>query len=419
MQCPECGIQLEETQSSCPDCGAELIGNLNANKSSKVYTCENCNEELEYISTYKQWYCYNCQVYVDLPAPGDDETESERSQTSTDIKGTGSITEIEHNDMLEKEENDDFDTGPKDESQEDIENESDDWLNDDDEDFDWEVDSDGSETDASFELDEGSSLEEDAEIVVDNAHQDEKPESFDEAGIEYDEVDDIYFSPQQDENLRHEIEDIEPEPVLELGESTIEEVGIEEIEIEFQEDDFGSDLDEDSDEDLPVTPELKKNAMTKLQAAWFRLNSIKENYPNNEQLLSIEAELKDLLSGDNNPRDVIIIADECLEEMNSIEKELQQDSFGDVTNLFHFVNSKIALAKKVGFDVTDLEDDLDNISSFIAMSKFNDAKTGLIGCIDKIRRLPNEQDEILIGLEEDSEQIKDLLEPMPGESGKL
>ena len=357
-----------------------------------------------------------------------------RTPGSTIIKGAGSATEIEHTDQVEddEEENkddddldwsgtddtdseDELDFEPEDETKNDIENESDDWLDDDDQELDWEIEAHGSETEVSFELDEGTNIEEDAVVEIEDAQVEDKFETLDNTGIEYDEVDDIYFSPQRDEKLRHEIEDLEPEPVLELGESTIEEVGIEEVEIEFQEEDSDTDSDEDSD-DESVTPELKKRAMSKLHSAWLRLNSIKEIYPGNEQLLSIETELKDLLSGNNNPRDVIIIADESLEEMNIIEKELQNDSFGDVTNLFHFVNSKIALAKKIGFDVTDLEDDLDNVSSFIAMSKFPDAKAGLIGCMAKIRQLPKEQDEILIGLDEDSEQIKDLLEPMPGES---
>ena len=72
MSCPNCGAQIEEYDDTCPVCGEVLHStpqDAGDQGSSGNYVCQGCGEELEYITAYKQWYCYNCQNYVDLPPP--------------------------------------------------------------------------------------------------------------------------------------------------------------------------------------------------------------------------------------------------------------------------------------------------------------------------------------------------------------
>jgi polyhydroxyalkanoate synthesis regulator phasin len=131
----------------------------------------------------------------------------------------------------------------------------------------------------------------------------------------------------------------------------------------------------------------------------------------NTRLVELETELKTALKGELSPGEASTLADDSLEEVSKLEKEFKENIHADVSGLFHFVNSKIFLAKKIGFDVVDLEEDLDNISSLIARSEYHQSLKDLNELLQRVQNLPKTQDEIMIGLESDSEIISELLEP--------
>ncbi|WP_455392820.1 zinc ribbon domain-containing protein, partial [[Eubacterium] cellulosolvens] len=83
MKCPECGALAAEDDVVCQSCGKPLAVPSENIQGPKTYNCDECNEELEYITTYKQWYCYNCQKYLDHPAPTSEPSPSAPVQKTT------------------------------------------------------------------------------------------------------------------------------------------------------------------------------------------------------------------------------------------------------------------------------------------------------------------------------------------------
>ena len=67
MKCPNCGSQVDEYDEVCAQCGNTIESLDNNSDSATIYSCNECGEELEFITAYKQWYCYNCQTYFDFP----------------------------------------------------------------------------------------------------------------------------------------------------------------------------------------------------------------------------------------------------------------------------------------------------------------------------------------------------------------
>jgi hypothetical protein len=165
----------------------------------------------------------------------------------------------------------------------------------------------------------------------------------------------------------------------------------------------------------PILPEtahdLQEKAMNKLHDAWIKVNNLKGLILIHDRINELEAELKEALDGDLDPRDAIVLADESIEEITKLEKELKEKIHKSVSDLFHFVNSKIHLAKKIGFDVEELEEELDNISALIARSEYHRARGYLDKLLKRIFDLPKTQDEILIGMDEQSDILEELLQP--------
>ena len=77
------------------------------------------------------------------------------------------------------------------------------------------------------------------------------------------------------------------------------------------------------------------------------------------------------------------------------------------------------LAKKIGFNVEELEEELDNISSLIARGEYHQAYGELDSLLKRIFELPQTQDEIMIGLDENSEIMKEFLEPRANQATRI
>jgi predicted RNA-binding Zn-ribbon protein involved in translation (DUF1610 family) len=407
MNCPECEVQIlnDVNINECPNCGANIGKSSSTKASPEVYNCESCGEELEYITTYKQWYCYDCQSYVDHPAPTDNgESKIDLDPGNID-ESTSDPVQVHGQDLGE--------------AQEPYEHEETSWAKTEKEsiisdtepndDFEW-VDDEEDEEDEEDEKDEDHEDEE-VDEDEDSHYEDEDVEDDDET-IDFEINDDVELGESVDEELRKEVEEFEPEPKIELGESSIEEVSENDVEVEFFED--GADFEiEETDETVSTEPDLLQKALAKAHSAWVKVNELKNLYPDDKHILKLEFELKEILKGDADPADTLIVAEESIEELTAIEKELLNNAHDEVSNIFHIINSKILLAKKIGFEVTNLEDRLDNVTSLIAMGQYKEAHKGLMTCSKNIRDLLEDQSEILIGLEEGSELIDELLEQLP------
>jgi predicted RNA-binding Zn-ribbon protein involved in translation (DUF1610 family) len=431
MNCPECGAQLSDEIDvnviKCPNCGAKVEKSTSVEDSSEVYNCDTCGEELEYITTYKQWYCYTCQTYMDHPAPTEirgPKTDNEPVKLEDHLNDPGLEHDQNSDHAEDKDEHISWSISQEELGNHDDEpNESLEWVDDkhfqEDDESDDEIDDESDdESDDKLVDDEESEFEDLEDVDIEDFEDDddddyepdhEEKEGEDDFELEEDEVD---LGESIDEDLRKEVEDFEPEPKIELGESSIEEVSENDVEVEFF--DHGSDFEiEETDDTISVEPDLKQKALAKAHSAWLKVNDLKKMYPDNQQIQNMEHELKEILKGDADPGETLIIAEESIEELVAIEKELLNNTHDEVSNIFHIINSKILLARKIGFDVTNLEEELDKVTSLIAMGKYKDARKGLKACSKIIRELPEVQSEILIGLEEGSELIDDLLEQLP------
>jgi hypothetical protein len=444
MHCPECNNIIADGSTTCPECGSS-IDNHNSDAAetdlakpkshsdlSEGYACETCGEELEYITTYKQWYCYTCQTYADLPPP----KESSELELELDDE-LDSIEEEFELEGVELTDSDEFTADDKDPTAgRDI-----DYKHDVDEEFDFEID----ETD---ESEESEDSEESEEVLTDITGDDAGEEVLvvDEDGDEIfiedddilepeleeipDESESIEADSELDESITIDFEDVEfeedEEHSIELGESNIEEIVDPEIEIEFYEEESNNNgyvpvLDEeivlketDSEETI-----LKKKALAKLHQAWVRVSNLRSMYPTDSRILELESELKETFKSDFDAMDGIILAEESTEEAAKLEKEFSENLHSEVDNIYHFVYSKIILGKKAGFGVFDLENELDEISSQIARGEYLRAKKGLETCLAKIQGLPNAQKDVMANLDPGSELMMDLLEPLPKPKQKV
>jgi hypothetical protein len=225
-----------------------------------------------------------------------------------------------------------------------------------------------------------------------------------------------------EESITVDYEDVdyeEPEQSIELGESTIEDISESEVEVEFFNDESSTgEYFSISSDDLTVTGDennnlLKKKAIAKLHQAWLKVNNLKNLNPDEPRVVALESELNEAVKGDFDAKDVIVLADESLEEAEKLEKEFQELIHVQVDSIYHIVHSKLILAKKIGFEVMELETKLDEISSIIAEGDYLKARNNLDLCLEEISALPKKQDEIMIGLDEQSDLIQELLEPLP------
>lgn len=459
MLCPKCGIQIDDESGTCPECGAEIQIKTQTALNPETYTCDGCEEELEYITTYKQWYCYNCQTYLDLPPPGEEEVgpvQKERIDSVQDEFDKDLETRVE--DAMDREKTKEEGTEVSDEVEVEFESETafswDDGVSesadeeqeepsrdiDSGEDFEPEPEE---EIDLSWDEDEGTEkendedelnfeIEGDAEIdfevyAEDELDLEEEPKEGSNKILEpelesdYEQLEEFEPESDFDESIPVEYEDIENEEKdesIELGESTIEEDSEAELELEFYEEELmEGEYIQDLNEDVTVTGDenersLKEKALTKLHLAWVRVNKLKKLNPNEPRILDLETELQEALKGEFDPMDGIILADESLEDAEKLEKELKESIHNNVDNLFHFVNSKIILARRIGFDVMELEDKLDDASSTIARGDYLEAKDNLQSCLSTIYELPKTQEDVLVTLEDRAEIIQELLEPL-------
>ncbi len=385
MNCSKCGSQITDDGPTCPNCGAELEQSQQNDIASEEHLCSTCGDELEYITTYKQWYCYNCQEYVDLPppspsSPSPSPSPEEEPEPDLEIQGIdtdpeleqvedgGSDVEVSTNEIAEDELS--WDEVGVTETEPDIE-------------FTFEVDS--------------------------------EPTEVQEEGIDLEEI------------SGEEMEITEPDSGIELDPSSITDLSANEVESVVEFDD--SELAFASEEQEPIielgeTPReiknkigLEKEAIVKLHQAWVKVNNLKELRPDETRVLELGEELRKTMKGESDPKDAISLADHCMEVVDELEKELRDNIHHEISNKFHFVNSKILLAKNIGFDVDNIEEDLDSVTSMIARSMYHSAHKELEKLLQQIYNLPDTQDEILIGMDTDSEQLKELLRP-PDEEDK-
>ena len=432
MNCPKCGELAGDNDVVCQNCGAALISTSQNQQNSNTYYCEICNEELEFINTYKQWYCYNCQMYVDLPAPTSEpepETVTEPipttiTTTPTTITTTATSPELEPETDSEPEEDIEEEPIIADESSiawdESAEIELDDEEGTSDEEEEQasedEVDYDEEGTGEELSWDDAVEMDEDETPEHETGLETEKTEDSKTAEPEEPQIGEIPLAI----DLPSETELNQPKPEIELDSielpSIIDEEAIDtvevveavetgELELEIDESAIQSGTGEDT--------ELKKKSMVKLHQAWLKVNNLKGFISKNDRLSELEAELSEALEGKLDAKDAIILADESLEEVAKLEKELKETIHHNVSELFHFVNSKILLARKIGFEMDEIEEELDNTSSLIARSEYHQAMGDLEQLLVRIFELPKTQDEIMIGLDEQSEIIRELLEPRP------
>jgi hypothetical protein len=397
MECPDCGEPITDADSTCSSCGKSLVDLNLENQDSNEYNCRSCGEELEFISTYKQWYCYNCQEYVDLPEPTSNDIKSDQKERTEELKDDQNSLELAFDD--------------EEDSESDLEPTAD---------ISWDQ---GEETaEENFEGDVGEGISDDT--PENDAHNVEEPNGFGMADSEDDPVEDIgetelSWDDGDESTDDEEVEEEYDNPEL-SEETTHEEVEMkvpsEEEEIEI---DFGSD-DSYSDEEIEISTETIEiddslgddtSVLSQLHRAWLKVNNILGLAPDDERVIKLEIKLKNALEGELEQNDAIILASSSLEEVAKLEKELKDMIHYNVSELFHFVKSKLNLAKKIGFTVDDLDEELDNVSSLIARSEYHQAHGYLEGLLARVLELPKTQDEIMIGLDEDSEIILELLEP--------
>ncbi len=392
MNCPECNTSLNDDITTCPTCGANVAKDRFTSSQTTSYHCDKCGEELEFISAYRKWYCYNCQIYLNFPPPGEPVIKKQTAEISKVTVKSESKTD---NEIIESS----MELGSE-------------------EDMDRADSVDG--VDVGDEK-EDAKAEDGKEDADDSDQINDDDISYDENELH--ENDNINFFEMNEDTVEWsgtavelETDEIIDNPIIKLGESSIEEVSEEEVEIEFEELSESNEeliFEPESIEELE-SPDLKNKAMAKLHAAWIKLDILLTKYPSNQQLQSIETELKEAMKGNISSCDVLILAEDNIDEIDRIDKELQQNIFSDVSTVFHFVNSKIAIARKIGFEVGSLEDAMDNVSSYIAMGKFSEASKALHECLLRIRALPDSQGDLVHELTEKQEQLTDMLEPLPG-----
>jgi hypothetical protein len=386
MKCSECSETVEDGAEICPNCGKPLSTSAQEPEDDKKYYCYDCNDELEYISTYEQWYCYTCLKYVADPKP------AEAPEPSEVIAIKSELEEPESQEPVKSEAEIAWDEGvgistDEDDSEISAEVEITDDLS-------TTADDSGEEcTEAELSWDEAIELNEEvseSEIIINEDAQ----EDFDSEASE-------------------EIIMAGPIAGIDSGVDDIETVPIEEVELEIDEDSMSSDMAELTSEYIEAINdvELKKKAFDKLHQAWLKVNNLKSLNSDDNRISEIETELKSALEGKLDPGELIVLADESLEDSIKLEKELKEKIHKNISDLFHFVNSKILLAKKIGFNIENLEEELDNVTSLIAMGEYHQARHELNALLNKIYDLPKAQDEIMIGLEENSEIIQELLQP--------
>ena len=392
MECPDCGEPVTDADHACPGCGKSLVG-LNLNEQdSKEYVCRSCGEELEFISTYKQWYCYNCQEYMDLPEPTSNEIQSDLKEKSDVLKEGQNIFDngLDSDAGLDPESTTDISWDEGDEGTEE-------WLGDDE------------EEDISDETSENAAYDtEDDEVFGVADSEEDSDEDFGETELSWDDGDESITEEEPEEG--YDDADL-------FEESIHEEVEIngpaedEEIEIDFESDD--SPMTEELE--IPETIELDENSgkdanvLNQLHQAWLKVNNILGLAPEDERVIELKKKLKNALEGKLEQNDAITLANSSLEEVTKLEKDLKEMIHHNISDLFHFVNSKLFLANKIGFTVDDLEEELDNISSLIARSEYHQAYSDLKAILERVFELPKTQDEIMIGLDEKSEIIQELL----------
>jgi hypothetical protein len=390
---------------------------------------------LEYITAYKQWYCYNCQTYVDLP----EQKESDKTTAASDTEsgnepGTlpdtptpiaedskpdttdnidiielatpsddATVTEISWDDAVELDEEIDIDAGEDAEDQDGNEEED-------------TEEQDGDEQKGVEEEQEDTGVDlNDENVEIDDTDTLET--------IDFNETSDVHFDSESESE--HNSEEPTTDNVImagtfagvDLSSDTIENLSADQVEIEIDNDYAPAveilEIPEHDSPKEPVTqdPDLKRKAIAKLHQAWVKVTSLKGLTVSDPRVLQLEEDLKRFLDGKYDPLDCIVVADESIEESNKLEKELREIFHQEISDLFHFVNSKIFLARKIGFNVEALEEHLDNISSLIARGEYHQARSELEYCLIEIKALPEEQDEIMIGLDLQSDIMQELLEP--------
>jgi hypothetical protein len=377
MKCSECGEPVADDAKVCPHCGKNLTAPPNKQLDSIKFYCYACNDELEFVSAYKQWYCYTCQKYVKDPKPA---APTEPKPAAEEEPIIGSPPEIDWNG--------DVDADAKDSNSIKITNTA------------------ITEESLKEEPDSGKSDEDESETEL---SWDDAIESDDSRSI------DDKTEPMEEPVSTEDIIISGPIAGIDLVTDEITNLSIEDVELEIDPESMSADMAELSSErvQLKDDTELKKKALAKLHQAWLKVNNLKAKYPGDDQILHLESKLKNLIGGARDPQDSIILADESIDEAVKLEKKLQEVIHREISDLFHFVNSKIHLAKKIGFNIENLEEELDNISSLIAMSEYHKARRDLEALLQKIFELPKAQDEIMIGLEEQSDIIQELLAPLP------
>jgi hypothetical protein len=406
---------------------------------AKQYFCDECKEELEYITTYKQWYCYNCQKYVTIS----EQAAAPKPESEAPVQLSDEVAESESDSTVS------WDSGDQPGSKEDEEElegpETTEVFDDDGEldhldERDESEESEGSEEpDDSGEVTddnpEGSELTWDETVEfdvtedVDDEEFEEEPQviplestSIEDAEVKYEKINNSSIpngtqfvatelaaaqETQKSPVLQQKIEDIQPSNLAQEPEEDLEfEIDQDSIELEDAEQAPKSGITKGESK-----PKSSKETLNKLHQAWIRVNNLQGLIPNNERINTMASELKNALKGSIEPQDAAALAEKRLSEITVLEKEFKEIIHHNVSELFHFVNSKLNLAKKIGFTVDTLEEELDSISSLIARSEYHLAGKNLEELLQKIQTLPKTQDEIMIGLEEKSAIIQELLEP--------
>ncbi len=428
MKCPECGNTIDDGLNTCPECGAGIGTQTSQPNLQKAYACTKCGEELEYITTYKQWYCYTCQTYADLPPPDERKIEIGKPLKPEDEPNLKLETEIEEE--FDEGNNFTWDDEVKGKNEEENQNKlEEEYADEVDEEYEDEVDEayddDDEEGEIEFEVDDNSDLEldSDQESEVSEESEDSEENHILDAEMESGTNKPEQFQSESDlgESVIVDYEEVEieeKEGSIELGESSIEDNPDIELEVELYEDELvAEDYLPKLEEKIRVTGkendvELRIKALSKLHHAWIKVNKLKELSPNDPRILELETELRAAIKGEIEPIDGLVLADESMEDAIKIEKELKENIHIKVDDLYHFINSKIILARKIGFNVTELENKMDDISSIIARGEYLKANNELMLCLNEIKTLPITQSEILIGLEVREELIKELLEPI-------
>ena len=384
MKCPNCSSQLSEDMEFCPECGKAIDSSKQKLNGSGKYYCNNCKEELEYISAYKQWYCYNCQNYVDLPEPKK-ESDSKQDIISED----GEELEISEDDATpiswddepikidsEIGDSEEIESEPQSIDRSEIE-ESDQQEAVEDVGWDDTVEADDNESSFIIEGEVISDQDEDVTVeIADDSEQDLELEQKPSTG-------DDDESPKEP-IIAGPIAGVEP------GVDIIENLSADQVVVEIDQDyaPVEETIEITDHTQIPEsdveTSRLRKIAVNKLHKAWVKVTNLKGLNPKDPRVLQLGDDLKSALEGNFDPRDCIILAEESIEEAEKLEKELKDNIHRGVSDMFHFINSKIILAKKIGFNVEQLEEELDNVTSLIARSEYHRARFELETCLKKI-----------------------------------